>query len=334
MRETQVSSAGTLLESFGSENLFEYAYNRVFLKNSSLPIVFSLIAWWASRESACRRLFLLFPLATLLLWNPFCPHVIADNLTGTMTYYRLFWILPVLPSAALVLTMPLTFRTPSATTRTVLTACLIGVLVIVPQFHALRTHPLAAIALGRLRSGELQVLKVQQEYWVAEQVNQLAGKGNRVLAPEPVETWLTTWHDYAYPTFSRSAYFNIMGPHFTPQDREQRALAHRYISKLTTGRGPRIAFCRLIETDERLRVVCLRESHPLASEIAGILTQHGFRVRARQCIPRLVPKFHYEHLQIWERGVQETAASKPESIRRVKSLTAEVGSRFPLAQER
>ena len=129
-----------------------------------------------------------------VLLNPLFAELIAGQVTGKETYWRVFWALPIPVSIALAgvaLRGALERRFGGVVATTLGTAALVAFLVVVPSQSTLSSA-------NRVRMAS-PGLKVPAPYRVARAVVRHAPPQSLVLAPKGVSAWLPTFRGYVHP---------------------------------------------------------------------------------------------------------------------------------------
>jgi Family of unknown function (DUF6077) len=170
---------------------------------------------------ALRLLSGLFLAVALGFGNPLLSRLIARFVTGELTYYRLFWLLPVplaVASCAVSLYCFLRARTRAWAAAAVFAAALAG-------FYG--------VAVGRLVISEGNRAKLQfppglklwaHAHGVAEEVCRFAPVGRHVLASEAVMLQLPTIHGCGHPLVAHERWLSS-----SEQDEQRRADLVRYV---------------------------------------------------------------------------------------------------------
>ena len=175
----------------------------IVLGNSRLllfGVAVVLCGWVFAPTGLARRFAAVFPLAVLLLFaNPYTAVWVANNVTGSITYWRSLWALPVPTIMALVLTSPLALGVSSSRplTRRALWMVLLAVFaLLVPRYSGLSKA-------NRVRLGSPSLKVPHTAYRWAAVVNQSVPPGSHVAVPSKIEPWIVTFHHHAYPLVVR-----------------------------------------------------------------------------------------------------------------------------------
>lgn len=257
---------------------------------SWVAMAFVVGSWTFCRNDLARRFALVVPAVFFgLYWNPFTAKVIAGSLTGTLSYWRVFWLVPFPCLLSLSLTaalpsIPITKPGWQRWTAGLLPAALI-------------LSFLPAIPLVDPTNGSEWApfqLKVPVERSIAKTLVDLTSAGDRVVVPFRIGPWMSTFHGHAYPEVSRLQYLR---PDLGPEE----ALMRLQSTYLVSGSHvPEILDGAFLQTalddfgatlDERnIRAVCMDEASPFLDLLRSQLGSRGFRIQHRD--------FDFE---IWER---------------------------------
>ncbi len=270
LRADSVAELQTILTEESASTLVPDTWRLVMSgKLLSVTSLFAVLFGWAVVSGFARRFWLVLSLTiTLTLLNPWAAPWVARNITGEVTYWRVFWVLPVPVLLGVTLisfwswrAVPLAFRGALAL------ACLVGFLIFIPETPTFSD--------ANRKHLEFLGLKVApREFEVAEQITQAVGPGNMVLTPVEVSTWITTLHHHPFPLVSRTMYLDIQARHLEPRDVERR---HGLVA-LVSGAGshpPTLLKKGIREYD--LAAVCLRTGIPTAVALRRILHDQGFQ---------------------------------------------------------
>lgn len=236
----------------------------------ALGVLVSLLyAWQLAPRGTTRRLCIVFPLAFLVVFlNPYGYGWIAAQVTGSITYWRVFWILP----APLLLTLCLAAPSyaggwGSRRARLAATALLvIAFVTLAPRVHTMTSA-------NRVHLG-WPGLKVTREFRVAQALVRRVPPRSFVVAPLAVATWVPTLRGHPYPAVARPSYLRSHAQRIDRNEIRRRLLVTRYVDGQTSEAGER-AF-RASVRDDRLMGVCLRAG-PKVERARLVLRDAGFR---------------------------------------------------------
>jgi hypothetical protein len=271
--------SGAAVEGFGEfETVAElFAFSWRYMLGSGAVAFASLVAvlcaWVFCRDPISRRICIVLPLGVLLfLLNPHVALLLAENVTGPPTFYRVLWVLPIPAFLALVLTAPLGLEHPRApfAARLGLSALATAAFVVLaPELHALSPR-------NYVRWEPLGLKVPPAEYRVAEQLSARVPQGSWILAPEPVSLWVGTIHRHPYALVSRIHYLKILRAHYEPAEWQLRIALTQYVGgRWHSPQGPAL-LARGIEHFD-LAGVSLLSALPWAGEIRRVLRDHGFQ---------------------------------------------------------
>jgi hypothetical protein len=232
--------------------------------------VFALFAAWAvCPPGLARRFAITAPLAAaLVLLNPWTDAWVRANVSGPY-FWRVMWAIPVPTLIALLLVGPLSLGVGTPRLRAALCVVLmIAFAVGVPRYPGFDARN-AKARLG------WPSLKVPDAYRMAQRMNEIAG-GRRVVAPNPVATWIPVERDHAYPLIVRM-YLKPQRERIGEIAYRDRLLMRRFAGGVA--RDPRAAaiFERGLELFD-VYAVCLRAGSA-ASQARAILRRSGFTKR-------------------------------------------------------
>lgn len=142
-------------------------------------------AWTLAERAMARRWLAALPLGALLVFlNPWTAELVLEHVTGEITYFRSFWIVPLPLAIAVLLAGPATWPGLPRRAAPLLGAGLTGLaLALLPAVHAPTVENRARV--------EWLGLKVEPDAWrAARRLRELSPPGATTLAPEAVTTWL------------------------------------------------------------------------------------------------------------------------------------------------
>lgn len=231
--------------------------------------------WTIFPDRARRRLLAGSALIFVLLFmNPLLTSFWAANLTSTVTFFRLYWALP-LPFflASLLSAGPLRVsRAHGPAAAAVFAAVLAAFAAIVPARWTISP-------LNRVRIA-VPGLKVHPTLYPTAVL--LAGKtprGRSVLAPEHVAEWIPTLSGHPSSVVSRRMYLSQKRSRMSPAEFRRRALLVRYVSGTVAPEDRLEARAAFIDGLEGLRIggVAVKKSTPWLGEADALLKARGFR---------------------------------------------------------
>ena len=123
-------------------------------------------------------------------------------------------------------------------------------------------------------------LKVPQvEYAVAQRLNQVAGEGQPVLAPETVSAWVPTFRRHAYPLVARRHYTEgilaVFGGRIDRADIQDRLVLHDLISGDTDSPESYALLERWL-AENRITAVALTKNHREFGRLSTAIQEAGF----------------------------------------------------------
>lgn len=236
----------------------------------ALAVLVSLLyAWQLAPRGTARRLCIAFPLAFLVVFlNPYWYRWLAAHVTGSVTYWRVFWILPVPLLLTLCLAAP-SYVGGQGRRR----ARLAATALLVVGFVTLAPRAYTMTSANRVRLG-WPGLKVTREYRVAEALAERVPPRSFVVAPLAVATWVPTLRDHPHPAIARPIYLRSHAGRVAQDEIRRRLLVTRYVDGQTSKAGERAL--RETVRDERVTGVCLRVG-PSAERARRVLRDAGFR---------------------------------------------------------
>ncbi len=247
------------------DNSVKYVFG--YGRFAAVCLFITLTAWFFCETRLARRLCLVFPLCTTLLFaNPLVAGFLAKNLTGVRTYWRVFWLLPLPTMVGLILLFPLSTQKfhLSVSKRYVIYCLLLFTLWIVfPERHIFSNANYTRI--------DVPGLKVPPEYQIARLINEVIVHRPNVLAPESVTAWLTTMHKHPYPLLSRQK-----NAHPYADEGQRRLALKLYITGSKRPTNTRQFFQKGLQ-HYQVAGVCFPLSNPWAEEIRSVLRESGFR---------------------------------------------------------
>ncbi|MDG2049125.1 MAG: DUF6077 domain-containing protein, partial [Myxococcota bacterium] len=190
-------------------------------------LLFAALAVTASGNPMLRRFATCTGLVfATLFFNPWTAPWIAHHLTGSETYFRVFWIWPLPLFLAALVCEPLGWKSLNQTaagraaTRAAVLVSTALALWTLPAPHTLST----ANGVRLDRPGP----KLPPEAWrLAEHIGALAQPSSFVLAPLPIARWIPLVEQGPRPLMVRELYLDRLAPRLgTAELGRRRALAH------------------------------------------------------------------------------------------------------------
>jgi hypothetical protein len=183
---------------------YVFGYNRFAL----FCAIVILTTWFFFENRLLRRFCLIFPLGTVIFFaNPLVANLLATMLTGSSTYWRVFWLLPLPTIAALFFLVPLItakFRWRQSTRYCIFYIGLAIFWIFLPQKSIFSENNYTQLTFPGL--------KVPSTYKVAKTLNDhFDGCRPNVLVPESVGAWLPTFQNHPYPLLSRQIFSKLYG---------------------------------------------------------------------------------------------------------------------------
>ena len=230
-----------------------------------------MLAWAFCPPGLARRFAVgvaFVPLATLL--NPFVAHLTAAHVTGP-SYWRSLWAVPVPILITLVLLAP--WRLDRAGTSrwlgpAVCAALVLAFVAFVPRIWGFSPQNSA------LRVGWPGLKVPSPEYEVAAALGRSVRPRARVVAPNAVSRWVTTFHRHAYPAQVRNYLTGRILAHLGRENVKTRLAITRYVDRFVVSEMDSEGFRAALEELE-IEGVCLRRSERLA-EARRVLKEQGY----------------------------------------------------------
>jgi len=192
-------------------------------------MLFAVIAATAAAPTAAMRRFIaIFAGATaLLFWSPLFAHVVATQITGPDTYFRVLWLWPVPLAFAVVLTSGVGFvarlghRGRGAQALAFATLVALGLVV---SGGTLTPSPANGVRLG------WPTVKIDPtELDVARALTHHAGPEEFVLAPVGASHWIGLLHDHPHPLVVREMLLDSLADRFDQRELTLRAQLTRMV---------------------------------------------------------------------------------------------------------
>ena len=226
--------------------------------------------WSLATSRAHRSLASLYVLGFLLLaWNPYTANLVAAEIAGDPTYWRVFWLLPIAALVAAVLTRALEAIRPRAIGAALTCILLIALGLWAPAHH---TWDEANHTRVDLPGWKAPVAEMR----AAQLVTSHARPGSSVLVPLSVSPWLPTLHHHPNPLIVRWFYISLLQGYVDDAELFRRWKLSLLVSE---DQGRRVDAGRNLAWGIEhfsLEVVCL--AHPAAQQrgIRSALSQASF----------------------------------------------------------
>jgi len=237
-----------------------------FLPLSLLQLVIALTVWKFCRQGCLRRYFFLCLITVLAMANPFTARWTGTHITGSITYWRVFWLLPMSAMVGLVFISILRqgeMRLPFVSRNLLTCLLLIGLTFIGWNHNVFRQDNGTRIKVP-------PTLKVNKEFSLAMKLRDILPERANIIAPENITSWITTLLRHPYPLLSRNMHARLYG-----QEGYRRLLIKLYVSgKTRLPESPVILRQALKHYD--ISAVCLPENNNWAQEIRTVLDAGGF----------------------------------------------------------
>ena len=251
-------------------------------------LLFATLALTASSNPLLRRFAAVSALVfAALFFNPWTAPWVAHHLTGSETFFRVFWILPLPLFWAAFLCEPLAWSsTKTAPGRAVARTGIVLVSALALWF--LPSPPTLSAENGvRLdRPGP----KLPPEAWrLAKQIGALSQPDSFVLAPLPIARWIPLIEGAPRPLMVRELYLDRLASRLgTAELDRRRALTHLVGGAIRPPSGP--ALLERAIREDPLDVVCLREPAASWPALRAVLSKSS-----------LVPTEQTAEYEIWAR---------------------------------
>lgn len=232
-----------------------------------------LFAWVAGQglvRGLGRRWYAGFSLAFLLvLFDPFLATLVAENLTGEMTYFRALWVLPLPLLVACALTAPMRAVASPRAAAAATAALFAATLALTSTFTWSADNDARVDPFG---------LKVQpEEYAAARALVEAAAPAGAVCAPEEVSILVGTFHAHPHAVNPRSVYVSMNRDVLTDEDRRRRITMSMMLAADRTDRrlpGPQTKyFLRSLEHFD-VEALCLPAG---SASIRDAITDAGWQ---------------------------------------------------------
>jgi hypothetical protein len=175
-----------------------------------------------------RRFIAIYTVATaLLFWSPLHAHLVATQITGPDTYFRVLWIWPLPIAFAVILASGVGLLARAGRgglAVRIASFAALAALVFVAGGHMLTVSPANGVRLGvpavKIDPGELRV---------ARAVARHAGPGDFVLAPVAPSRWIPLLHDHPHPLVVREMLLDVLTDRFDQRELTLRAQLTRMV---------------------------------------------------------------------------------------------------------
>ena len=238
---------------------------------TTVVLLTALFAAWSFAEGRAQaRLFLASALCFLLVvLNPYAYQWIALHVTGTMTYWRLFWALPAPLMLAILFGNAIEHATrirPKALAFATCVAFAVGAAVFAQHAGSLRKDNAVSLGMPGLKVPDL-------DYALAKKFAASMPESATILAPESVATWLPTFAVHPQLLASRGMYLIDA---FGKDDGSRRLALQLYIEGWQRSAD---APAELAGASTRYALSTIVVTHAASwrVEIATILTSQGWR---------------------------------------------------------
>jgi hypothetical protein len=266
------AAAGTVRE---SSVMFEEAIRVVIGRNPiGYVTLFCVLGAWALAATAlARRFAVVFTLAFLLVfWSPLTVGWIAAHVTSPLTYWRVFWLLPVPALVGLALAGPLAAGGSRRSVR-------VGRLAIAGLAATLflwlpARHPASSTSGVRLAPPGWKIAPAALA--AARAVRDHAPEGAPVLAPASVAAWIPALHRHPQPLVVRRGYLALLRNALGQSELDRRAQLELLVSG---ARRPPHSDRLLREAIARdpLAAVCVAQSTNRWPDVRAALEASGFQ---------------------------------------------------------
>lgn len=262
-----VQLADALVTAFGDARLHAIGIASIFL------------AWVCCPPGLARRFAIALPLAvTAVLLNPWTDGWVRANVVGPY-YWRVMWALPAPILLALIAVAPLRAAPHGAlAARLGVVALLAAFTLLVPRISGFDERNHVRIHWPALKVGEAH-------RW-SQRLNELAPR-QRVVAPPEVATWVTVWHDHAYPMVVLH-YLRPLRKRIGENAYRDRVIMTQFADGVADYPRAAAIFERGLDLYD-VRAVCIRKSEQIGAR--EILRRSGFVKRIQEA-----------DMEIWSRA--------------------------------
>lgn len=242
---------------------------------SAAVILAVLLACWASAKHVSqKRMFAASSLCFFLsVLNPYTYRFIADHVTGTSTYWRLCWALPIPFMLAIVLTDLLTqaMRMKSNILAAATFSSLgVGVLACLVHMGTLRKDNSVTLGLPSLKLNAT-------DYSIAKDLARSTPEKGALLAPESIASIIPTFVVHPQLISARGMY--LVGA-FGKREGSRRLDLQLYVSGTARSPNAPSEFDAALTHDSIMAVV-VTHSAPWRQEISAMLRVQGWHCEAR-----------------------------------------------------
>jgi hypothetical protein len=232
---------------------------------SIFSLALALGAWTLCQPGLTRRLAVVYPLTVSLVFaNPWVSSMVARNITGVETYWRIFWAIPLPALAGLALIWPLTIRISLAgpVRRILFAATLLALMLLGIPYHVLR--PQNEVTL------KSPGLKVEPGFEAALYLRDHLPERPAVIGPDNVMAWLVTLRRHPYPILARTYQARLYGE----EGRRRLGIVSYVSGQVRPENGPEALSEAL--GHYQVKAVCIANGNPWRDEVAGVLLAKGF----------------------------------------------------------
>ena len=241
----------------------------VFGRYGRFLLLGGAVSAWTLVWSTCRQRWLLLSILLLFIGplNPWLTPWVAKYVTSPPALWRLLWIFPFAPIAAISLGELCMFgRRPALRAATAITLIVCMLITWNCLTGSVLRYP------GSLEFGRLDV--DEPEFSTARLIAQVTPNGRAALAPETVAAWLTTFRVHPRPVYVRSHYLLYLQGVLEKDD-----LAGRFrLWHLLDDPKSDETVDFLLESIDRYSIgsITLAASVPTTPAIEALLTAHGW----------------------------------------------------------
>ena len=258
-------------------NHFQHVFT--FHAISWLQLGIALTAWMFCKPGLTRRFFVFCLITVAVMANPLTAKLVAANLTGTETYWRVFWLFPMPAMVGLVSIWPVSkiekYWGPGKR-NFAFCLLLIGLTAMGWNQNVFRRDNYNVMGVPQL--------KVTREFPIAVQLRDSLPERPNIIGPERITQWVTTLLGHPYPLLSRNRHSRIYR-----EEGHTRLIIKQYVSgTIHPPNGPRL----LSEAFKRYHIgaICLPLGNPWAGEIREVLKCFGLEI-----------SFKVQDIEVWVR---------------------------------
>ncbi len=171
----------------------------------------------------------------LFFFNPGLARLVAHQVAGADTYFRVFWVLPMPLIIASVLSAPLVLGSSLGTMqrRGVYGCTLVGTLALLlwlPGMYTLSSE-------NEVRLDWPGPKVPPHAFAAAQRIAEISGEGDFVLAPPPVAHWIPLLQDYPAPLSVRAMHLDRLHDRLGADELMKRQLLTQMAGGLEAGAG-------------------------------------------------------------------------------------------------